>query len=174
MPYIIDDRDALREITSIPQSDVGAPCPMLIINEGSLVIVFYVLDTAYDSMDGTAVKVLSPRSGQEACGVVVFHGVRQHMFGMPNDEAIHGHPLHDRGLRPYSYYQVLSSSWLRLLEGMNSVHEHHRPENFQRCRHYIFTFHDSTFECIADDFTFSIERGTVQTVLERVMQTHYH
>jgi hypothetical protein len=32
------------------------------------------------------------------------------------------------------------------------VHEHHNPEGFARLNHYVFAFHDSTFECVARSF----------------------
>jgi len=40
---------------------------------------------------------------------------------------------------------------------MNSVHRCHDPETFKALTHYIFTFHDSTFECVAASFTFTVE-----------------
>ncbi len=48
---------------------------------------------------------------------------------------------------------------------MNSVHPYHKPEHFQRYKHFIFAFHDSTFECIAESFSASIHRGSTQGVL---------
>lgn len=32
------------------------------------------------------------------------------------------------------------------------VHEYHRDGWHARLRHFIYTFHDETFECIAADF----------------------
>ena len=51
-----------------------------------------------------------------------------HMFGPPNDEALRGHPLAGRGLRPYAAFEIRQSSWLRRLERMNSVHPRHDRE----------------------------------------------
>jgi hypothetical protein len=72
--------------------------------------------------------------------------------GPPNDEAFQGHPLASRGLHPYGAFRIEDSSWVRRLERMNAVHEHHSPEGFTRLRHYVFAFHDSTFECVARSF----------------------
>jgi len=35
---------------------------------------------------------------------------------------------------------------------MNSIHEYHRPEAFAALTHFVFTFHDTTFECVARGF----------------------
>src|SRR5262249_17748356 len=72
-----------------------------------------------------------------------------HYFGPPNDEALSGHPLYRKGLRHYGVCEVKNSSWVRALERMNRVHPSHHPRMFSRYRHFVFTFHDTTFECIA-------------------------
>ena len=79
-----------------------------------------------------------------------------HMFGPPNDEAFHGHPLAGRGLERYGVFRVEDSSWIRQLERMNSVHALHNPERFSRLVHFVFSFHDSTFECVADDVEIAV------------------
>jgi hypothetical protein len=96
--------------------------------------------------------------------VVRFKRARAHFFGPPNDEAFGGHPLAERGLEPYSVFEVLSSSWIRALEQMNSVHPQHRPESFESYRHFILAFHDTTFECIADGFTIEQLTGTMRSI----------
>jgi hypothetical protein len=72
--------------------------------------------------------------------------------GPPNDEALHGHPLYSRGLRFYSVHRVSASSWIDELERMNRVHPRHDRDHFiHGLSHYIFTFQDSTLECIVRD-----------------------
>jgi hypothetical protein len=44
------------------------------------------------------------------------------MMGAPNEEAIAGHPLSDRGVEAFAAFEVKNSSWIRNLELMNSVH----------------------------------------------------
>jgi hypothetical protein len=87
------------------------------------------------------------------------------MFGPPNDEAFAGHPLSVRGLTPYGVFEVKNSSWVRRLERMNSVHPRHKPERFARLKHFIFTFHDTTFECIAEGFECTRHEGSVSRIL---------
>ena len=39
---------------------------------------------------------------------------------------------------------------------MNHVHPQNNRAAFDRLHHYIITFHDSTFECLAESYTFGI------------------
>jgi hypothetical protein len=64
-------------------------------------------------------------------------------------------------LRPYSVEEIAGASRLHSQERMNSVHPYHRPEHLAEYKHYIFAFHDSTFECIAQDFDIEIHRGSI-------------
>lgn len=82
--------------------------------------------------------------------LVEFVRPRAHFSGPPNDEALAGHPLAARGLAPGTPARVGGSSWVRSLERMNRVHPRHRPEAFARLEHFIFPFHDSTFECVTE------------------------
>ena len=70
-------------------------------------------------------------------------------FGYPNDEALPGHPLHEKGLGAYGVYEVHNSSWVKLMTQQNRVAFPKTPDSKQR--HFIITFHDCTFECIARD-----------------------
>jgi hypothetical protein len=70
-------------------------------------------------------------------------------LGAPNNEALSGHPLYSRGLGYYGIYEIIESSWIRSLERMNRVHPSHKPRHFEELRHFVFTFHDDTFECVA-------------------------
>lgn len=152
------------EITSVPQSSVGAPCPMICAGEHALFLSYYLEDVPAD-WDGTAARLLSESEGDEPCALVKFERPYAHMFGPPNDEAFEGHPLSARGLCPYTVFEVQASSWLRALERMNSVHPYHKPERFAKYKHFVFAFHDTTFECIAESFMLTLHRGSVRSVL---------
>jgi hypothetical protein len=115
-----------------PQPDSGAPIPAVTADEMSLFLRYYT------SADKVA--------------VVYFPTYRDITFGSPNDEALNGHPLWGRGLRFYSVHFVENSSWVGLLEQRNSVHPSHDRKWFlKNKKHYIFTFHDSTLECVVDE-----------------------
>jgi hypothetical protein len=165
-PMYTVSTDRPRELSSLPQSSIGAPCPMLTADEHSLRIAFYVEEGRLSPQwVNVSVRPESPNDSDSLCAVVSFSLVYAHIFGPPNDEAFSGHPLASRGLEPYAAFEVEQSSWLRALERMNSVHPYHRPEQFAQYKHFILSFHDSTFECIAASFEVALCRGSVARVL---------
>jgi hypothetical protein len=115
-----------------PRPTSGAPMPVVVADEWSLFLRYY---TRTDKV-----------------AVVHFPACHDVRFGSPNDEALNGHPLWGRGLGFYSVHYVENSSWISLLEQRNSVHpKHDRKWFLKNKKHYIFTFHDSTLECVVDE-----------------------
>ena len=155
--YPIDERDRLGELPNVPKPEPGAPCPILLAEENRLVVSYWLPEVPpYDT---------GP-TGPFA--FVRFHGPYFHLFGSPNDEALDGHPLSKCGLAPYSVYEVESSSLIRRLEAMNAVHPYHRPAVFDAFHHYVFTFHDSTFECVAHGLESFVEHIHSDQQLQRM------
>ena len=107
-------------------------------NEQRVVLAYYI-NTTDPSWDGKAVRILNQERSDEPIALVRLDCFA-HMFGPPNDEAFSGHPLASRGLHPYGAFRIERSSWIRKLERMNRVHDHHRPECFERFHHLVFTF----------------------------------
>lgn len=159
--YEVDDKDTVVRLKDIPESCGGAPLPHVVADEGHLVVAFYLQNTPA-GWDGTSVTVVGAESEGEPVALVTFDRPTASLFGPPNDEAFSGHPLSKRGLRPYGAFQIKRSSWVRTLARMNSVHPHHRPDAYASVRHFILSFHDSTFECLAQSYTVSLYRGSVR------------
>ena len=166
--YEVDDRDEVIELQDAPRPDVGAPLPIVVSDEQS-VLLAYILSEPDPNWDGTYVTVVSPTSEDEPIALVRFHRPYAHMFGPPNDEAFGGHPLAARGLQPYAVFEIQRSSWIRKLERMNSVHPYHRAERFNNYKHFIFAFHDSTFECIAEGFNYETRRSSIRSIREAMV-----
>jgi hypothetical protein len=91
----------------------------------------------------------TPRGGfyKEDAGtaVVEFDCCSITKFGYPNDEARSGIPR-TRGL-VYGIYEVQDSAWIKEIVALNQF-------SFPKTtgwsgRHFLFLFHDSSFECIA-------------------------
>jgi hypothetical protein len=92
------------------------------------------------------------RTAEDRFVIVHFPLCTHVAFGAPNDEALSGHPLYGRGLEFYSVHRVVESSLIELLEHRNSVHpQHNRARYLQDLTHYIFTFQDSTLECVVTE-----------------------
>jgi hypothetical protein len=161
--YQVDQSDEVVQLRDVPLPDGGAPFPAVIAAENHLALIYLVRDPDPD-WDGTHVDVVGPGSKGKQVARIRFHDPYAHMFGPPNDEAFSGHPLAARGLHAWATWEILHSSWVRALERMNSVHPYHRAEHFADYRHFIFAFHDTTFECVARGYTSHIERGSIASV----------
>ncbi len=128
-------------------------------------VVAYLVDTPDTSFDGTNPRSVSPLTRNQSVAVLAADPYLVFQFGPSNDEAISGHRLYGLGLKPYSAFEVLNSSWIGSLEEANRVHSSHRPDLFSAYRHFILTFHDSTLEFVAARFSTTLREGAVLTVL---------
>lgn len=164
--YTIDEQDSVFTL-DVVRPDSGAPLPIVLADDGQLLLAFIVHE-ADPHWDGTYARVVGPDSAGEPIAIIRFERARCHMFGRPNDETLKGHPLYARGLSYYAVHEVRGSSWVRQLERINSVHPQHRPEAFADARHFIFAFHDTTFECVARGFSVTPMRGSMREALERM------
>lgn len=94
-------------------------------------------------------NLLLKYNSNDSVVIVSFLGYEIYKFGSPNDEAIAGHPLYEKGLQPYAAQKVQNSNWIKEMEIQNSVHHLHKKELFiDGMVHYIFSGQDRTFECI--------------------------
>lgn len=115
--------------------DPGASAPVVLHGGSSTVIVANA----------------SVSAGHEGESVVLsFEGCVVSRFGYSNDEALPGHPLSKRGLGYYGIYEVLNSSWILELQRQNrdAFPNTDWPAG-PPVHHFVATFHDDTFECIA-------------------------
>jgi hypothetical protein len=153
--YEVDDQDVVVPLTDMPAASPGAPEPVVLADEGSAVVAYYASDNL--NWDTAQPEDL----GDEHVVVLRFHEVHSLMFGVPDDEALSGHPLAGRGLTAYGAFRIDQSSWIRRLERMNAVHPRHSAAAYSSLFHFILTFHDSTFECVCGSApTASIVQGT--------------
>lgn len=131
--------------------DVGAPLPTLLQSDQSADLFFLLPDD------------------DERVGHIHFERLSSSLFGAPNDETFEGHPLHGSGFQPYRAMRVVNSPWIAQLERMNSVHRYHDPAAYAALEHFIFPFHDTTFECVASAFSAStVDRRLAEAVKDAV------
>ena len=84
--------------------------------------------------------------------VLVWSGTCEAAMGAPNDEALSGHRLYERGLADLVWAGIVKDSErIADLERRNRVHPHHNPERFTRLRHFILPLKEGTAEIIAED-----------------------
>ena len=98
--------------------------------------------------------------------VVEFKQCMATKFGYPNDEAWSGIPR-TKGLS-YGIYEVENSEWKREMVKLN---QHSFPDTKEwGGRHFLFLFHDSSFECVADDMKIEVTKEPHAQILRRVME----
>ncbi len=145
--------------------DTGAPLPHLLQSDSRTFLVFF-LARIDPNWDGTYVHVRHPGGPEiEMLGVVEFKRCICTKMGTPNDEVLHGHPLHGKGLVGYQAQTVENSTWLKELEAINAAHTYYKPDRWRTLKHYILPFHDTTFECVAEDFKVEVRETTLTKLL---------
>jgi hypothetical protein len=148
------------------QWDIGAPLPYLLRSDNCTFLVFGLRDVEPD-WDGIYVNNADNPSPSNLA-VVEFKGCICTKMGTPNDEVFHGHPLNGKGLELYSPLRVKNSLWIKELEAINSIHSRYSPESWRSLNHYIFGFHDCTFECVAKSFLTEARSTTIPELLTEI------
>ena len=77
-------------------------------------------------------------------------------IGNPNDEVIEGHRLYGRGLEVGGAHIVQNSIKRKELERIAQFHSQYDSSAWRRLRHFVLSFKDTTFECIAEDYACTI------------------
>ena len=109
--------------------------------------------------------MIIPKAAEpESVALVQFHHCLSSKLGDPNDEVFHGHPLNGKGLEPYNVQIVRNSKWIKELETINKVHSLYNPKEWRLLNHYIFWFHDNTFECIAKSYDVEVFQKSMDEV----------
>ena len=107
---------------AVPNPDVDNPLPIVLAKDGTVVLSYMAFVARRD-----------------AHIIVSFHVAYDHRFGPPDRRGLAAHPLAGRGLKPDGVFEVIDSSWVRGSFGGKG-------------KHYIFTFRDAVFECVADGY----------------------
>lgn len=129
--------------------DIGSPMPTLLQSEYKTFLLFL------------------PRNDEDTIGLIEFEFCSGTSFGGPGDETYSGHPLFGSGFEGYTPLKVVNSRWIEEIKRIDSVHSRHEPSRFDQYNHFIFPFHDSTFECVARSFkTSKLPRPHMQAILD--------
>jgi|SRR5215203_780731 len=150
----MEERVVKLDLGYVPEAAVSGA--FLIQDEYRAFLTFNAMKVENDAYDavGTAVVELIRCSTTK--------------FGYPNDEALAGHPLYGKGLEAYEIFEVLDSNWIAQQREQNRVNFPDPPRKIPTLRHFVFTFHDSTFECLADDIKVEIAKDPFAETLERL------
>jgi hypothetical protein len=140
--YSIDDKDTVVVVPDLPRPTAGAGEPSLFASDYALQLAYYVYAT-------------------DDVALVTFDTPTAHYFGPPHGDYVDSHSLRSRGLDACGAFEVQHSSWIRGLERLANLKI--------RGRHFVITFHDSMFECIAVRFTTSMHQRHPVEVIRSVV-----
>jgi hypothetical protein len=125
-------------LDSVPHPAADAAEPFIVASNRRVILAYPIAESdferfgPFDSDDDPFCTVLFPNA--------VFH-----RLGPPGDIDLEIHPLASQGLNEYSVHEVMQSSLAAEISAAGS------PAPAQR--HFVITFQDSTFECVASDYT---------------------
>jgi hypothetical protein len=89
-------------------------------------------------------------------------------FGLPNNDAWAGHPLYSRIIEADGWMSILevrNSSWKAELKRQNKVS--YTDWDWPH-KHYIISFRESTFECVAKDIQIRVLDEPAEPVLQQI------
>lgn len=155
---MFEEKDKVVRLDLGVSPEAGVSGALLLQNEYAAYLTFNAMRPRSDGM-------------YEEAGIAIVEFIRcsTTKFGYPNDEAIGGHPLSSKGLEAYDIFEVLNSSWIIEQEKQNRISFPDRTHMSWK-RHFIFTFHDSTFECLAQDIKLTISEDSYERILSEISQ----
>jgi hypothetical protein len=131
-----EDQVVLLDSVPHPAEDAGEP--FIVASDRRVILSYPIAESdferfgPFDPDDDPFCAVLFPDT--------VFH-----RLGPPGDGDLEIHPLASQGLTSYSVHEVMNSSLAAELAAVASTGP--------ALRHFLITFQQSTFECVASDYT---------------------
>ena len=106
-----------------------------------------------------------PYLEEAGTAIVEFKRCLVSRFGYPNDEARWGIPQYKNV--SCGIYEVKDSTWIKEVVRLNRYRFPETKDDYVR-RHFLFAFHDDTFECLADDLTLEVVNEPYHVIFERI------
>jgi hypothetical protein len=125
--------------------NAGSAEPLLVQSESATLLFFSLHESKEDWAGETPGQVAVAR----------FEGCLLTKFGYPNDEALSGVTL-------YAFSEVLGSGWAADLQKRQEADRDRMTGQKYEVplkRHFVVSFHDSTFECLADGVSVTVKEG---------------
>jgi len=167
--YSVDSQDRLVVLESIPPCSVGAPLPCIVGTEHYTALCYIAAQPPPEGWHGQYATIVDHNTSDRSVIIVEFHDCADVRFGwFPDENTCRKHPLASRGLEPYSAFEVANSSWVRRLTELESGN---RDNSLSSKRHFIFTFHDTSCECVADSYVVRSFDGSIQSALADVVES---
>lgn len=134
----------------------GAPIPHVISDGYRTYLVFALYKHDMEKI------ILTDDENSYDCALIEFDCLYDYRFGGVNIDVLEHHPL--KNLDYCRLHEVNNSKWLAMLHKANAYHCDYNPDHWLNIKHYFFTFHDETFECLAKGYKIEIYQGYMNEV----------
>jgi hypothetical protein len=125
-------------LDSVPRPAADAAEPFIVASDRRVILAYPIAESDFERFGPFD-------SDDDPFCTVLFSDAVFHRLGPPGDLDLEIHPLASQGLSGYSVHEVMNSS---LAAEISAVASHGSAQ-----RHFVITFQDSTFECVASDYT---------------------
>lgn len=131
--------DTVVLLDSIPHPAADAAEPFIVSSDRRVIIAYPIAEADFERFGP-----FDP--DDDPFCTVLFSDAVFHRLGPPGDDGLEIHPLAEHGLVGYSVHEVLNSSLAGEIAATGAV-------QIAAGRHFLITFQQSTFECVASDYT---------------------
>ncbi|MFM0723093.1 hypothetical protein PQQ53_05300 [Paraburkholderia strydomiana] len=136
--------DSLRQedqvvlLDSVPHPAADAAEPFIVASDRRVILAYPIAEADFERFGP-----FDP--DDDPFCTVLFPDAAFHRLGPPGDVDLEIHPLAMQGLLGYAAHEVVNSSLAAEIVTVGSA--------VPALRHFVITFQDSTFECVASDYT---------------------
>ncbi|HEY1998155.1 hypothetical protein [Paraburkholderia sp.] len=132
------EQDQVVLLEDVPSPAAEAPEPFVVASERRVVIAYRIAEAAYERFGPFD-------ADDDPFCAVEFSAAAFHQFGPPGGDDLYAHPLAANGLREDAAHEIVNSSLVADSWGPGAAEDGRH--------HYVITFQDSTYECVAADCT---------------------
>jgi len=152
--------------------DVGAPMPAFLQTDYGAFLLFYISQETSET-HGRSVNIRST-AVDRGVAVIQFKWCVAFMWG-PGEDKLHTHRLWGKGLGHYAAFMVHNSRWSHALSRLSELNEHQLVRrDWGVFNHYIFTFHDGSFEIVAQDLKISNFDLSMDEIIRRILDLSFY
>jgi hypothetical protein len=155
----------LIEINGLFEMDCGSPSPTILSNDNELFIAFYA-DKKGNFFEPTERNTIY----DTGIFALKFKRYLKYSFGLPGNESLDGHPYKKLGIKSYSFYELEDSDLIKELQNIEKVHPYYDSAKWKMYKHYIITFHDNMFECVAQGFEIREENASLYNQVSNMLR----
>lgn len=155
----------LVEIKDLFEMDSGSPSPTILSNDNELFIAFYA-DQKRALSDPTERNIIY----DTGIFALKFKRYLKYLFGLPGNETLNGHPYQKLGIKSFSFYELRDSDLIKELQNIDKVHPYYDSGKWKTYKHYIITFHDNMFECVAQSFEIRKENASIYNQVSNMLR----